>query len=88
MKINAMLPDPLVCPLCGQANGCLNLGAQDVNRTCWCNDPAIVFPEALLASIPAQLRGKACICKSCVLRFSPSEQELVTGNSALDIQRS
>ena len=88
MNINAIQPDPLVCPLCGQANGCLNLGVQDVNRTCWCNDPAIKFPQALLASIPAQLRGKACICKSCVLRFSPSEQELVTGNSALDIQRS
>jgi len=88
MKINAMLPDPLVCPLCGQANGCLNLGAQDVNRTCWCNDPAIKFPQALLASIPAQLRGKACICKSCVLRFSRGEQDLVTGNRALDIQRS
>lgn len=88
MNINAIQPDPLVCPLCGKANGCLNLGAQDVNRTCWCNDPAIKFPEALLASIPAQLRGKACICKSCVLSFSPSEQELVTGNSALDIQRS
>ena len=75
MKINAMRPDPLVCPLCGQANGCLNLGAQDVNRACWCNDPAIAFPQALLAQVPAQLRGKACICKSCALSFARREQD-------------
>ena len=75
MKINAIQPNPLVCPLCGQANGCLNLGAQDVNRACWCNDPAIKFPQALLAQIPPQLRGKACICKSCALSFARREQD-------------
>lgn len=58
-------PDPLICPLCGQANACLNLGAADVDRSCWCNDPAISFPESLLSRIPPEKRRKACVCRQC-----------------------
>lgn len=62
-------PDPFVCPLCGEGNSCLNLGEQDVSRSCWCNDPNIAFPEGLLSQIPQELRRKACVCKSCVLAY-------------------
>lgn len=66
MHITAINPDPLRCPLCGQANHCLNLGAQDSAQRCWCNDPALRFPAALLARVPMAARGKACICQACV----------------------
>ncbi|WP_221794825.1 cysteine-rich CWC family protein [Oceanobacter mangrovi] len=61
--------DPLVCPLCGQANSCVNLAEKDVSKSCWCNDPALTFPEALLAQIPPEQRRKACVCKACVQAF-------------------
>ncbi|WP_409420716.1 cysteine-rich CWC family protein [Pseudaeromonas sp. ZJS20] len=69
LHITAITPDPLRCPLCGQANGCVNLGTADVSQSCWCNDPAIRFPAALLARIPTAYRGKACVCKSCASQF-------------------
>lgn len=57
--------DPLVCPLCGQANSCLNQGSADIGRSCWCNDPDIYFPESLLSQIPPEKRRKACVCQRC-----------------------
>lgn len=57
--------DPLICPLCQQKNLCANLGAKDINKTCWCHNTDITFPEALLDQIPSSHRGKACICESC-----------------------
>lgn len=62
-------PDPLVCPLCGQPNACPNLGTADISRSCWCNDPALSFPTELLEQLPAEAKGKACICRACVLAF-------------------
>lgn len=59
---------PEKCPLCGADNSCGNLPS---NRSgaCWCTDSAISFPEELLNSIPEELRGKACICKACALKY-------------------
>lgn len=68
-------PDPFSCPLCGNHNSCLNLGEQDVEKSCWCNDPNISFPEALLSRIPSELRRKACVCKSCALLHQEAERE-------------
>ncbi|WP_010324746.1 cysteine-rich CWC family protein [Marinobacterium stanieri] len=65
--------DPLKCPLCGQGNACLNLGAEDVSRTCWCNDPDIRFPAELLAQIPPEQRRKACICRACALAYQQQQ---------------
>jgi hypothetical protein len=69
MHVKAIVPDPLICPLCGRKNACVNLGVNDTEKSCWCNDPSISFPEALLAQIPPELRGKACICRFCALKF-------------------
>lgn len=74
VKIVKVTPDPLLCPLCGKPNSCINLGAQDIEKTCWCNDPTIKFPEALLSKIPPELRGKACVCKTCVLNFHQQQE--------------
>ncbi|MDC0610392.1 cysteine-rich CWC family protein [Vibrio sp.] len=74
MKIHAVAPDPLICPICGKANHCVNLGAADVEKTCWCNDPNITFPEALLSKIPPDKRHKACVCKACALEYQKSNK--------------
>ncbi len=71
--LNQQNIDPLVCPLCRQENSCVNLSSQDVEKTCWCNDPAIAFPEALLSQIPDELRRKACVCRSCALEFQKKQ---------------
>lgn len=59
-------PDPVLCPLCGQANRC----AMEVEREsgirqppCWCTQAS--FSEELLARIPPASRNKACICAAC-----------------------
>ena len=73
VKIKSAIIDPLSCPLCGQPNLCLNLGVEDVTKSCWCNDPSITFPEELLSQIPAEKRRKACVCKRCALKFQVSK---------------
>lgn len=58
--------DPRCCPLCGQANQC----AMEVERStgvkqppCWCTQAR--FDAVLLARVPEQAFGKACICAAC-----------------------
>ncbi|MCE1251907.1 MAG: cysteine-rich CWC family protein [Comamonadaceae bacterium] len=50
------------CPLCHQANACA-VAAGAPAASCWCMD-APVAPQAL-ARIPAEARGRACICPHC-----------------------
>ncbi len=66
-------PDPLICPLCKTANACVNLGCADNDKTCWCNDATISFPKELLEKIPAENRGKACICKACAIAYQTNK---------------
>ncbi len=59
------------CPLCSGGNSCLPsslgiTGADIPESACWCADPALKFPKALLQKVPKQLRHKACICRQCV----------------------
>lgn len=61
--------DPLLCPLCHQKNHCVNIGVEDTQRTCWCNDPDIQFPQALLDQVPSDKKRKACICRNCAMAF-------------------
>ena len=58
--------DPSRCPLCGQPNQC----AMEVERAtgakqppCWCT--GLDFSGELLEKLPAESRGKACICNAC-----------------------
>jgi hypothetical protein len=60
------ISDPTRCPLCGKPNRC----AMEVEREtgvkqspCWCTE--VKFEAALLASLPQQARGTACICAAC-----------------------
>ncbi|MFC7440452.1 cysteine-rich CWC family protein [Laceyella putida] len=57
--------NPFTCPICGKGNGC-NLAGQPIG-SCWCSRER--FPAGLLALVPTDQRGKACICKACLDRF-------------------
>lgn len=64
--MNARLPDPASCPLCGQANRC----AMEVQREtgqpqppCWCTQ--VDFGADLLARVPPEAQRRACICPAC-----------------------
>ena len=54
------------CPLCGRTNQC----AMEVERAtgvkqppCWCTQ--VDFSAGVLDRLPAEARGKACICEAC-----------------------
>jgi hypothetical protein len=53
-------PSKTTCPLCGSANLC---GLEAGQATCWCGEVRIAAEQ--LARIPAELRGKACLCRAC-----------------------
>ena len=57
-------PDRLdrICPLCGGDNQCAMAGNSPVTE-CWCVKTAIDHQR--LAAIPADARGKRCICPAC-----------------------
>lgn len=59
-------PRPLaapLCPLCGQANACAAVASGRFDVECWCRQAR--FPPALLARVPTDLAGRACICRAC-----------------------
>lgn len=63
-------PDPTRCPLCGADNRC----AMEIERAtgepqppCWCTTQR--FPSDLLARLPSEAAGKACICANCLSGF-------------------
>lgn len=50
------------CPLCGAANACAVAEGKGEGR-CWCFEREI--PADVLERVPADLRGKACVCRTC-----------------------
>lgn len=52
-----------MCPLCQQKNRCDVKAASN----CWCMNTPV--PEALLAKIPAHLRGVSCVCNACITNY-------------------
>ena len=52
-----------ICPLCGQHNN-----SQHGEDHCWCTNYR--FPQHILEMVPEDKRNKACICKSCLERYS------------------
>lgn len=51
------------CPLCGQANACAASAAGSFDVDCWCQQ--VDFSAALLAAVPPEQQGQACICRRC-----------------------
>ena len=51
------------CPLCGGPNGCAPAASGSFATPCWCRT-ARISPE-VLARVPAEQRGRACLCARC-----------------------
>jgi hypothetical protein len=51
------------CPLCGGPNGCAAAAAGRFDVPCWCAE--VRFEPKLLQQVPAERRGRACICRAC-----------------------
>ena len=58
--------DSAICPLCGQANACaaeVERATGEVQPPCWCMSSRI--PPDVLARVPDESRGLACVCQRC-----------------------
>lgn len=55
-----------ICPICGKENNCAYQKGL-AHENCWCKD--IKVPKELIEKIPDNLKGKACICKACVMEY-------------------
>lgn len=70
-------PLPTVCPLCGLPNRCAmeqaRLTGVPEAGPCWCT--RVAFAPDLLARVPAQAQGKACICEACARQASGSRMD-------------
>lgn len=76
-------PDPSHCPLCGQPNRCALEIERETGVTqgpCWCLSAA--FGPDLLARVPAEARGRACICAACAAAQAAAEGDHITRESA------
>jgi hypothetical protein len=51
------------CPLCGAANGCEPAATGRFSGECWCT--RVKIDETVLARIPEEDKGKACLCRAC-----------------------
>lgn len=59
-----MTINPARCPLCGGPNECQSAAQSDSHEPCWCMRET--FPPELLARVPVEARGCACLCKQCL----------------------
>lgn len=58
--------DPTHCPICQAVNDCAMEEARAKGvapERCWCMDAE--FKPEVLKLLPAEARGKACICAKC-----------------------
>ncbi len=51
------------CPICGEPNDCRPAATGRYDTPCWCRD--VEFGADLLARIPKERAGQACICRRC-----------------------
>jgi hypothetical protein len=58
--------DPARCPLCGRDNACAMVAGR---ATCWCFARRI--PAEVLARVPEEARGVACLCARCAAGEPP-----------------
>ncbi len=73
MPTTAPLPDATRCPLCGGDNRCareLERATRVPQGACWCAQ--VEFGAALLARVPVESRGEACICAACARGSAPA----------------
>ncbi|MDG1583324.1 cysteine-rich CWC family protein [Pseudomonas sp. GOM6] len=51
------------CPRCGQLNQCAQASSPQPVQDCWCFHRPI--PRQLIEELPAEQRGKSCLCPHC-----------------------
>ena len=61
---------PSVCPICKKENGCM---AESNAAACWCI--SVNINQQLLQHVPADLKGKQCICSDCIERYTADHDE-------------
>jgi len=61
-------PNPIICPLCGQANFCAQTIEGGAQGDCWCIQTAI--PAELLAQLPVAAKDISCVCQACVTAYT------------------
>lgn len=52
-----------ICPLCGLDNNC-----QRGDMECWCT--TLTIPKHIIDLVPEDKKGKTCICKNCIEKYS------------------
>ena len=57
------------CPLCGGPNACAAAQSGSFDTPCWCREAT--FSPDLLARLPDEERGQACVCQDCASRDLP-----------------
>ena len=65
-------PEPGHCPLCGKPNQCameLERSSGQKQPPCWCTQAD--FSADLLAQIPTESKGLACVCSDCAKANAP-----------------
>ncbi|MBB2483173.1 cysteine-rich CWC family protein [Bacillus sp. APMAM] len=65
-KVNNILEEIEICPLCGNSNQCCN-SKNSSSKKCWCTEET--FPNAIFDLVPPEQWRKTCICKSCLEKF-------------------
>lgn len=60
--------------MCGGPNACAVAQSGSFDTECWCRE-VTVSPD-LLARLPEERRGQACICQDCVTRDGQSRDDL------------
>lgn len=74
LTMNCLMPteqDPGRCPLCGRGNACGLADPTAPVRTCWCFSAQIA--SGTLERIPKEVRGRACLCSSCLQRLQEEQ---------------
>lgn len=51
-----------LCPLCSKSNNC---AIEDGQEHCWCMEQSKPLAQDAVDMIPAELKNKSCICKTC-----------------------
>ena len=60
-----MMIDETKCPLCNGFNNCM----AKCQEICWCSKEDVKVPDGLIRLVPLELKGKACICHSCIKSY-------------------
>lgn len=63
--------DPGRCPLCNRGNACGLADPTASASTCWCFSAQIA--SGTLELIPAEVRGRACLCSACLRQLQDKQ---------------